>query len=349
MNTFIKTGRHYIKPYYLLQKRQSNLKHIFLFSTTTTMSMANSHGAGDSPQSAYPERRGWMHILQSAKFKLDYNHDKTQVVVHHPGLSYEAYKRDSNPSISSLLMLPMTARAYAYHKPMDQSGATFLDYAKMTADHFTFMVSVVMEIESTMYDPLIDKIPLDVKLSLGFIGKTSLNSVAEVSLPSNGMTLMRNCNQVVLVDKATRKPTPVPDWWKQKYSSSTVGNTALIIPKLTKPESVHLCKLFVAWSDTDNYNHTTSASYPRFAVDAIHHASSSNFLKIISENHFKAGVKRVEMSFLGESAEGDLLEICVWEDQQKPIAYCEFLRGGETIHQSSVEYHTPPAYSDVGI
>jgi hypothetical protein len=43
---------------------------------------------------------------------------------------------------------------------------------------------------------------------------------------------MSNINQVVYIDPSTRKPTPLPDWWKEKYAESAIGKRFSIIMQL---------------------------------------------------------------------------------------------------------------------
>ncbi|KAK6181632.1 hypothetical protein SNE40_009453 [Patella caerulea] len=350
--TSIQIGKQKISHGYYIDELLDNVSRISVrYSTTPNKNMTDlDERKSDLSTGTHEIRRPkWLPYLTAMKFTQDFNEDKTGVVVHHPGLSFESYDRDGNPSITSIMKVLMSARAYAYHNPIDSTGATFLDYAKMTDDCFTFMASSEIEVEKMMYDIQVVKTPLDVKVNLGNIGKSSLNSVAEVTLPFNGMTLLRNVNQVVVIDKLTRKPKPVPDWWKEKYSGCTIRNQPLIIPKLVRPNKYYTYKFYVAWSDTDNYNHTNSASYSRFAINAIQNASSNKYFNSLTQDKLNSGIKKIQMSYIGESAEGDLIEASVWEASDKPIAYCQFLKEGKAVFQCSVLYNMPVDYPDVGI
>ena len=98
----------------------------------------------------------------------------------------------------------------------------------------------------------------------------------------------------------------------------------------------------IAWSDTDNYKHTNFASYPRFAVDAVHDALRLGKLQgKISEAEISSGVALAKMAFLGESEEGDVLTVKVWcpESLQRTVV-CSMEKGGQVVNQVTLTFHS---------
>ena len=81
---------------------------------------------------------------------------------------------------------------------------------------------------------------------------------------------------MILIDPSTRRPTPLPEHWRVHYGPLCVRQQPLVIQKQCPPDSAisnsdqphH--RLTVAWSDTDNNNHTNFTSYIRFALDALY-------------------------------------------------------------------------------
>ena len=42
-----------------------------------------------------------------------------------------------------------------------------------------------------------------------------------------------------MVDKATRKPTSLPDWWRDQYKDTTSGGGKLVVGFVTPPGDDH--------------------------------------------------------------------------------------------------------------
>lgn len=72
------------------------------------------------------------------------------------------------------------------------------------------------------------------------------------------------------MSKSTRRPVPIPDWWKSKYSSSVVDNEHLIVAAEDVPTTVATScyEMKVPWNEIDAYGHTNYQSYVKFCFDA---------------------------------------------------------------------------------
>ncbi|KAK7495671.1 hypothetical protein BaRGS_00013118 [Batillaria attramentaria] len=198
-----------------------------------------------------------------------------------------------------------------------------------------------------MYDPQVSKWPLEVEVRPGHIGNTSLSTVSTITSPSDKQSgeLYSQIAQVVLVDKVTRRPTPVADEWRRLYLPHCVrGEQPLIIPRQQVPTdgAASVYQVKVSWSDTDNYNHTNFASYPRFALDAIHDALSQGLLpESLSEKDIAAGVAEVKISYIGEAVEGDMLQVHVWcPEKTERTVVCSMNKEGQLINQVTLIFHS---------
>ena len=98
----------------------------------------------------------------------------------------------------------------------------------------------------------------------------------------------------------------------------------------------------IAWSDTDNYKHTNFASYPRFALDAVHDALRQGRLEgRISAGEVSAGIATVKIAYLGESAEGDLLTVKVWcPESSERTAVCSMEKEGQAVNQTTLIFRS---------
>jgi acyl-CoA thioesterase FadM len=232
----------------------------------------------------------------------------------------------------------------AYHLPNEKTGATFLEYDKLTEDRFTFMASTKTEVFRELYD-LVDQptMPnLEAELQLGYIGTSSLNSVAILRNKDTGHVLAQNTNQVVTVLKTTRKPSPIADWWKNKYQPLVSGNQRLIVSPLNVPERVYHYTIHVGWSDIDAYKHTNYVSYIRHCLDTAMDGVDKGYFLRFKNDILLYHVKDMEISYKGESKAGDVLDVKTWEDADKPYQlYFDISNAGKTIFQCSMVFFEP--------
>lgn len=234
------------------------------------------------------------------------------------------------------------SRIAAYHTVDGKTNASFLEYDKMTSDVFTFMASTRTSVNAAFYKLLDgDAFPaLSIKLHLGYVGTSSLNTVAVLSDTNSGAVLARNVNQVVVIDKSTRKPTPVPDWWRQKYESFVVENERLILPSLDIPkENTYRYDLKVSWNDIDAYGHTNFLSYVKYCFDAGMDAVDKKFYTSLHDDILKYNVKDIESSYRGECQAGDAITVVTWQNAQNPFKlHFSVEKDGKALYQSSVEF-----------
>ena len=222
-----------------------------------------------------------------------------------------------HPKPWRLMDLLYSARFYAHHWPLDDSGRTFRDYAQLTAYRLTLMVASVTDISQEMYNPKILKYPLDVKIQGGFIGNSSLTSVGTV-VANTGMELVNNVNQMILVDKVSRRPVPLPDWWKNKYAESSKSHQPLKFSNIDKPENASFYKRVVGRSDLNIINTTSWSVYVKFSLDAIYHITKTGTLDSVTNND-EFYLSCMELMYSGPSFEGDILQAFVWRDNSSKM------------------------------
>ena len=206
------------------------------------------------------------------------------------------------------MMKLFSSRIFVHHVAMDESGQIFRDFQKLTRDSMTFVTSELKFLKP-LYDLSILHKPLLVKVVGGHIGNTSLNAITIVSLESSDTELMSNINQVVYIDPSTRKPTPLPNWWTEKYAEFAIDKSSLML------------------------HHANWTSYAQYAIDAAHLCSKQGSLKYFVEN-IKNGISKVQLHYYGESIEGDYLDIYAWEDTENTKkVYFDMSKDGTSIFQ----------------
>lgn len=242
-----------------------------------------------------------------------------------------------------MMKLLESCRFFCHHWPLDDTGRTFRDYAELTSDRLTFLVTSVMDLSLDLYDPSKPKSPLDVKVQGGYVGNTSLNSIATV-LTTDGDKLLSNVNHVVSIDKTTRRPSPLPEWWKQKNAKFGENVDALKFSKYEKPSTTQSFKVNVTRSDLDGNNHTNWSCYVRFALDGLYHHVKHGFVTGFLDLE-KRGLQRMELLYSGESFDDDALDVFVWndpEDANQVRTHIE--KEGTLLFQGTFKYHAEALY-----
>ena len=205
-------------------------------------------------------------------------------------------------SIWQLQAFMTKVRMFAGHLPSDSTGETHLEIDKLTVDRFTFMGSVKSSIAPSYYSiPDMPRLPsLRGSVCLGYIGTSSFNAIATLNCADTGEVYVRNVDQVVSVDKSTRKPMPLPEWWRTKYAPMVVGIEPLVLPRFSPPETVHRYEYRVPWSDVDIYRHTNFSAYIRYcsdgATDGAYTGAYPSFTDTLSKYH----IKDTSISFYNE-------------------------------------------------
>ncbi|XP_067686558.1 uncharacterized protein [Haliotis asinina] len=273
-------------------------------------------------------------------YRLTVDETGRSAVIHTPGFSYEAIDRDGNPTMASVLKFASTATTFAINRPLDDTGRTMFDFDQLFSDSMSFVVSSEVISEKGMYDTSVPKSPLDVLYQLGYVGKSSFSTVASIVVPSTGKTILRNINQFVVVHKTSRRPKPLPEWWREKYGGIAILKDPLIIPRLQRPTEAMQYRVNVVWFATDDYKHTNHTVYVHYCVNALHYAIEKGCMGAVTKDVVKCGIKSMRNTYIGESLENDELTIWVWASEQDDrTAHFDVQKLDQSIFQSTFVYH----------
>ena len=179
--------------------------------------------------------------------------------------------------------------------------------------------------------------PLQVSFQLGYVGNCSLNTVATLNCRRTAKVYATNVNQVVLVDKATREVTPIPEWWRTKYASFSTGQASLVIARMPVLTPKHECAMVIRWSDVDLYRHTNYLSYVQFCLDCAMDAVVGNFYSKLKDDILLYNTKEIQMLYINETKAGEALHTATWQDADDPLKIHFNIRcGDKPIFQSSI-------------
>ncbi|XP_067658875.1 uncharacterized protein [Haliotis asinina] len=222
----------------------------------------------------------------------------------------------------------------------------FMDSDELTTDKLLFLVSGELRISSSMYNPRLPKYPAEVQSRLSSFRTSSfvLESILKVpgaphvtaSLKTNG----------VVVSKSTRRPCPVPDWFREKFGELYNKDPGVTFRQVeTTP--VKMCRgvnsnpymLTVKSRDIDTNLHTNATLYLQYCLDALDDHLFRN--KIRCElNTESLLVKSASFLHEGESEVADVLAVEFWDDETDAEMICfNILKSGISIYQARVHFY----------
>ncbi|KAK3592738.1 hypothetical protein CHS0354_016494 [Potamilus streckersoni] len=225
-------------------------------------------------------------------------------------------------------------------------GHGFLDFARLVDRKLIFSIGSVINISKNFYLPAISKSKFIHKMWLGNIGNTSYESHTSTS-SVHGQILLNCQNQGALVDNKTRRPTRLPDWWKNKYEKFVVGKKRYTFVKLDRPCDILSSDVLVVHNDRDENQHTNWLAYPMYCINSVNSYINQGHFKG-KENICRNWIKRLEMLHLGESLEGDNLVVHIWkEDCVDNRIASHIYKGDKCIFQCIIDYHSSLATSQL--
>ena len=156
---------------------------------------------------------------------------------------------------------------------IDDSGEPFFRLEQLAKEGFQFVAATELFVSQKLSDKRLFSAQLEIRYSLGGVGKSSVSFVTEVyHKGSTDQPLLRETFKFVFVSRETRKPKPLPQWCLDKYLGKGIQDKPFVVEKFERPPKTFTHRVQVSWLDTDSYAHTNFASYVRFALNALHFA-----------------------------------------------------------------------------
>jgi acyl-CoA thioesterase FadM len=244
----------------------------------------------------------------------------------------------------SLLSLFESARLVTQSNPESKSDhdnkQSLADSYHLLQNYNFYTATVEMEVHPSLYNIELPKHPLVATTKFDYAGKSSFAIHTSIQHPSLDVPYATCAIQSVLVDRQTARPTPFPEWWREKFGDVCVGGKPHIMPKLIKPPSVVPdVPVTVQFRDTDTYNHSNWKSYSRFCYDAVSMNAIDSRYRSLTQADLVCGVKKLVMSYRQESVVGDILNVASWEDEENEGEInCDITKDGATCCQTKIQF-----------
>lgn len=174
------------------------------------------------------------------------------------------------------------------------------------------------------------------------VGKSSfLYKHTNVS-QATGELLHEARSQLVLVDKSTRRPVSLPEWFGQRFRQTTMGSKALPMNHfkvLTKPSTGAVQRVTeVQPSHADAYQHTNHAAYVKLCHDVGSLIAKDGKLIHLQDDLAFFRLKNLSCFNQGETNPGDLVDITMWESGERKLSFIAEKDKSE-VYQCVMEFY----------
>lgn len=219
---------------------------------------------------------------------------------------------------------------------------SFLDYIAVRQQNLrVFVKACVMDISSEFYETTTPKAPLDVHVKITDIGNTTFTTTNELFCGGNLKPSIRTRSVYAFTSKTTSQLEPVPDWWKNRFSSSVQkpGNNKPIVMYTKKMKPTHANSFTIPLSDTDHNERTRCAAYLRYFTENTSIAARKEMLKNIKSSFHEFYIKRLSMLYFGPTSWGDVLTSETWQDEQPLNIMCEISKKDKPVWFGRMELY----------
>ncbi|XP_019632050.1 PREDICTED: uncharacterized protein LOC109475725, partial [Branchiostoma belcheri] len=254
---------------------------------------------------------------------------------------FENYKLEKVPVGNIARQMPMIssliAHRYFLQPPEESKNESALKLILLRGQKYEFLPAYYRHLAPGKRTTVTEK--------LCSLGNTSWVTMEEIRDHSTNDLMARCVIQRVNVDATTRRPEPLPDWLKERYSYLTSSMprppTVQSFDVPQNPEVFRYSEV-VAPRATDSYHHTNQSSYIWYGMDCATLGARSNAYSVIRGDIDKYDLKMLEVLYQKESLEGDVLDVESWEDQNSPDTLrFQIKKGDENITQLTMQFYLP--------
>lgn len=267
----------------------------------------------DSHSRSHVSRRPGVMQKQLAYIREQTEPNLVKVTI--PTLPYEAFDCSGEKILpwSLLKLFDSCEVGDFWHNKDDKHGPS--------QDQVLFMLNCELEVDRALYEWESPKFPLVIDNRLVFVKRSSRAFENLLFHPERSKPYARFFTIDVNMDPQTRKPKPLPEWWKEHFRSPSDGDRREYELPPKPKEGVFSSSCRIHFSDTDENKHANYTSYVRYCFD--HMCENIIFGKYGSGlDAYQIGLKKLQVTFLNECMLGDVLTIHSWQTDSSENRFC---------------------------
>lgn len=173
------------------------------------------------------------------------------------------------------------------------------------------------------------------------VGNTSFSLIIQARLLRTGQYLGSNLATMVFIDRQTRRPKQLSDWFRERINSFLFQADPMSqnIQPNTYPTGAFAHNVRVAYSEIDRNQHTNQAQYVKFCLDGANTAVMNGHFPGFTKHLGYYTPRQMSCTFIGESNAMDELIIYIWQDEVlQHKLYCQVHNKGKIIFLLTVVF-----------
>ena len=170
-------------------------------------------------------------------------------------------------------------------------------------------------------------------MKLGYLGSRSFQTHQQLICPGDSEPFVSNTKFWVYMDRKSRKISPLPQWFIDKYDRQIPSSPRLKSPAPATRETFASIFLVQA-EDIDGFGHTNFEVYIKYIVNTLKEASVCG--QAVSKDIITSDIKTVDILFHRESKAGDRLTINVWQTESGDLSG-EIVKDNNTLITCRIE------------
>ncbi|XP_067658874.1 uncharacterized protein [Haliotis asinina] len=261
------------------------------------------------------------------------------------GLSNGLDLRTKLVSPTEVFRLLLRGRMFVFFEP--QNNPSFMNIQRLASSgNLIFLVSGELRISSSMYNTRLPKYPAEVQTRFTSFRTSSVVWESILKVPGVPHVTASLTNNGVAVSTSTRKPCPLPYWFREKFGELYNKDPGVTFRQVeTTP--VKMCRgvnsipymLTVKSRDIDANLHTNTVLYLQYCLDALDDHLFRNKIRC-KLNTESLLVKSASFLHGGESDVADVLAVEFWDDETDAEMICfNILKSGISIYQARVHFY----------
>ena len=184
---------------------------------------------------------------------------------------------------------------------------------------------------------------------LSHVGKSSFAVTQFMYDHKTGRKLMSATTKLVFIDKKTRKPSRLPDWYIEKARRFLTGNNELNqslekVASVTVPKHCFSYEVKALQSHCDLNFHVNQSEFLKWCTDVGALVSESETYRYFKKGLGTYAIQNIYSQYLGEAVMDETILVNTWDDiEDERKLHFTMSKDGRQIFQAELKYFAETA------
>ena len=205
---------------------------------------------------------------------------------------------------------------FEFARVIAMNNSKFLDGNELMKTNTVFLVAGLYDISKELYTYTRNNrynVQCGMQTDMLTYGNSSFTNKTTWFKLGDGKALGKLTFKYVMVNRNTRRSSPLPDWFRDKYPRLTDPDSYQWMKPLLVPPHAYSLDKMVEYSDTDSNKHANNTFFLRACFDVAATACSAGYFKHFSGDFFKYHTQKMWVLYSKETNVGSKLKVYTWD------------------------------------